>query len=355
MFKWNPFLFVFVLVLAMMSSAAVAADPPGEGRSFLAMGEVLAANTAEDKTDVVDTPFPGEATAEGEPPSESVQAVKAEEAAVPPTAEAFEGPPLTLHCIEGYSGGLITPMAYFSNAGPKGGTCGMPVVAYTFMNLGSDRLQALTVSAVLFERVELGYSLMNLDTKAWWDDYRLHTFNVRLNVLPEDSFDLPLPAVTAGVHFKYCSSIDRLNEDAGGLYSFVGVKYSSGVDYTLTGTKTLPKLAFGRPVILTGGLRLSKAAQLGLLGFGGDYEATFEGSIAVRPLDRLSLAYEYRGKKNPLGTIEGMVLGEDDWHAFSASYLVNENTTITGIWGNFGDFDTAQARCVWGIQVKWEL
>ncbi|MHC4985272.1 MAG: hypothetical protein ACYTFO_03860, partial [Planctomycetota bacterium] len=42
------------------------------------------------------------------------ETVAADEAAV------TKGPPLPLHCIEGYGGGAITPVAYLVNPGAEG-------------------------------------------------------------------------------------------------------------------------------------------------------------------------------------------------------------------------------------------
>ncbi len=275
--------------------------------------------------------------------------------------------PIPFLSIEGYSGGAITPMAYLCNPGAPGTTVSMPSVAYTFVSLGSKQLQTVAITQVFFNRLELGYAYNHLDlgtqhadiAKAGLDmgqgQVDLHHFNARFNILPENSFDLPLPALTAGVHFKYNDGIKGINRSLGGALSGLGYEKTNGVDYTLTASKMLPKLAYGRPVILTGGLRFSKASQIGYYGFGDECKLTFEGSVAYLPLDNIVLAYEFRGKNNPYDELDGLQGEEDNWHAFSASWIASDRLTVTGLYGNFGNIANADADCVLGIQLKYEF
>ena len=83
------------------------------------------------------------------------------------------------------------------------------------------------------------------------DDIYLHHFNIRGLILPENSFDLPLPAIVAGIHFKYNDTIKKLDKRLGGALKGLGLDKANGVDYTLTASKMFPTLAFGRPIILT--------------------------------------------------------------------------------------------------------
>ena len=278
-----------------------------------------------------------------------------------------EGPPLPFHCIEGYSGGPITPMAYICNQAPKGAILGKPTTSYTFLSLGSKRMHVFVITLPFLERFEFGYACNWFALGSFYDDVRkagldagrdhvqLHHFNLRCQILPENSFDLPLPAVTAGIHFKYNEGIKQINRKLGGALDGIGYDRHYGVDYTLTASKTLPKIAFGRPVIVTAGLRLSRASQLGLLGFGDECRATVEGSVIYLPIDRLALAYEFRRKENPYATLDNLVDKEDNWHCFSASYVLTNNLTLTGLYGRFGNIANASADCVLGVQVKYEF
>ena len=296
----------------------------------------------------------------------TVAAAGADEPAAEP-APAAEGPPLPFHSIEGVSGAPITPMAYLCNAGPEGTKIGKPTASYTFLNLGSKKLHMVSVTQTFLRRIELSYAWNCMDLGSLPDDIKkagldagrhhvcLHHFNARLLVLPENSFGLPLPALTVGAHFKYNEGIDTINRKLGGALTALGYDSHYGMDFTLTASKTLPKLAFGRPVILTAGMRNSRAAQIGYLGFGDECSTTVEGSVACLVLDNLAVAYEFRQKVNPYDELDGLIGRETHWHAVSASWVVSNNLTVTGVWGCLGNIANARANCAWGVQVKYEF
>jgi hypothetical protein len=302
------------------------------------------------------------------------KAPAADKAASQPAGEKKgerKGTPLPFHCIEGYSGGAITPMGYICNR-CECGACGgkdltPPSVSYSFMGISTKQLHTFAVTQGFLDRFEFGYAVNHLLLGSLVDDVRkagadpvredvyLHNFNLRAKVLAENSFDLPLPAVAAGVHFKYNHGIGVIDERLGGALSSIGMDKNNGVDYTLTATKMFPRLAFGRPLILTGGLRLSEAAQLGLMGFGHTYRASFEGSAVVLPTDWLVLGYEFRQKHNPYDKIAGLIGDEDNWQALSVSWIVNKHLTISALSGIIGNVANANADSTWGIQVKYEF
>ncbi len=132
----------------------------------------------------------------------------------------------------------------------------------------------------------------------------LHNFNVRFLLLKEDTplAGLPLPAVTAGVHFKYNDGINQINQNLCGALNTIGYRRDNGTDFTLTMTKKITT-GIGMPIFFTAGLRESEAAQIGFLGFGDAYHTTFEGNVAFMPSKHIVLAYEFRQKIDPYGTI----------------------------------------------------
>ncbi len=289
------------------------------------------------------------------------------EAEAPPAAPA-KAPPLPIHTIEGYGGAAITPVAYLVNPGAEGTVVGLPSASYTYVKLGSKDLHAVAVTQTFFRRIELGYAANRFGLGSLDNDIRkalgvdinrnevwLHHFNVRTLLIEENSFGLPLPAVTAGVHFKYNDTIKKIDRRLGGALQSIGFDKDNGVDYTLTATKMFPTLAFGRPVIITGGLRFSNAAQLGYLGFADEYTHTVEGSIIYLPLDNLAVLYEFRQKENPYDEIDGLIEEEDNWHSISAHWIVNEHMTLSGAWIYAGNIANGDADCGLAIQVKWEF
>jgi len=282
-----------------------------------------------------------------------------------------KGPPLPFHSIEGYGGGAITPMAYLVNPGPKDTIFGLPSAAFSEVIAGSKGLQSLSFTETIFRRIELGYAIERFGTGTLEDDIRrhtgvdihndavyLHNWNIRGNLLEENAFGLPfLPAITAGVHLKYNEDIGDINHRLNGALSHIGYNSSFGEDYTLTASKTIVDKTWtlGRPLILTGGLRNSAAAQLGFLGFGEQRHTTFEGSIAYMPTDWLLIAYEFREKEDPYKRIPGLVGAEDNWQGFDISWIINKHATLVAGYGIFGTVVNTQENDAFWIQFKYEF
>ncbi|MCX6340455.1 MAG: DUF3034 family protein [Candidatus Aureabacteria bacterium] len=299
--------------------------------------------------------------------------------ASPDTAEASvneappkpqKAPPLPFHTIEGYGGGSITPMAYLVNQGPEGTIFGLPSGAYSqvFMPNGKKDLEAWTFTETLFRRLELGYGLDRLGLGTLPQDISdatdvgigrhhvlLHNFNARALLLEENSFKLPVPALTFGTHFKYNDGIQQIDHALGGALKDIGLEKSNGVDFTLTSTKTFMLPVINRPLIVTAGMRGSSAAQIGFLGYGDKWRPSFEGNVAFLPTDWLLVAYELRQKKSPYSKIPGLIEEEDPWNAIDVSWIINSHMTLVGGWGAFGKVTNKRENGTWFLQLKYEI
>ncbi len=299
-----------------------------------------------------------------------------------PAPAPEKGPPLPFHTIEGYGGGAITPMAYLVNPGPDDTLFGKPAAAMSFVGLGSKNLDALTFTETLFGRVELGYGAdrLGLGTlpsairnftvgpaaptgiDVGHSDLWLHTWSIRGLVIKENDPVLKdllggfeVPAFTIGVHFKYNDSVADINTKLGGAPSSIGYTSATGEDYTFTATKTFGTGFFGKPLITTAGLRLSEASDLGFLGFGSNYNATFEGNVAILPWDKVLIAYEFRQKTDPYGEIPGLIGVENNWNAIDVGLILNSHSTLVAGWGHFGNLVNAEADSSWWLQLKYEF
>lgn len=252
----------------------------------------------------------------------------------------------------------------------KGDWFALPSAAFSNVMAGEKNLQAFTFTENLFGRIELGFGLDRLGLGTLPGDIQhatgvdiehndvwMENFNVRGLLLEENAFGTKwLPAITAGVHFKVNNDIADINNRLGGALSSIGYDRDWGIDYTLTASKTLvEKWTLNRPLIATGGLRLSEASNLGFLGFGDAYRATFEGSVAYLPTDWLLVAYEFRQKDNPYSQIPGLVGGEGAWNAIDASWIINKNATLVAGWGAFGNVVNGTENGAWWIQFKVEF
>jgi hypothetical protein len=297
-------------------------------------------------------------------------AVEKEAAATPPAENEGDGPPLPLHTIEGVGGALTVPMAYLVNPGPRGTVVGKPAVSGSFIVISNKSLMSFAVSETLFRRIELSYALNRFFLGSLPHAIRkvsggalhvsrsevyLHHFNIRGLVLEENSFNLPLPAVVIGAEFKVNGGIMGMDDSTNGALTGIGLEKRNGVDFTVTASKTFPKLLCGRPLILTFGVRNSKASNIGYTGFGDECQTTVEADVATLVTDRLAVGYEFRQKNNPYDTVPGIMGDEDDWHAIRAAYIVNEHLVIAAAWGYLGPVGNTFANCAYGIQLKYEF
>lgn len=266
-------------------------------------------------------------------------------------ATAEKAPPLPLHTIDGVGGVVITPIAYLVNPGPEGTIWGLPSASVTYVKANTKNVESAVITETLFGRLELGYAPSRFGVGNLVDDVKsvtgvtikdnvvLHNLNARFLAVKENSFDLPLPALTFEAQYKYNDGIDKIDKELGGALTNIGYKREDGVDFVLTATKAFPKV-FGRPLILSAGVRFSQAEQLGYLGFGDTYKATFEGNVVYLITDHIALATEFRGKAGQYNQIvagnKTLIGVEDDWWTVGAAYIINPHATVTVGYGNFG-------------------
>lgn len=284
------------------------------------------------------------------------------------TPAAFAAPPLPLHSIEGYGGILITGSAYLVNPSENDGMFGLPSMGATYINLGNGRhLEAYTLSETIGGRVELGYGFNRLDIGDLGADIitattldiredaiELHNFNARALLLKEGDFDQSwMPAVTLGLHYKYNDTIDDIDNRLLGTLDGLGIKDNDGVDVTLYASRLFTSLP--RPLMVNVGLRSTKAAQIGLLGFTGDRKTLFEANFGLLVLDNLVIGGEYRQKPDEYTPIPGLIEKEDDWWSAFITYVVNDNMTASIAYAHMGDVLNHEANNTYGFKFKFEL
>jgi len=273
-------------------------------------------------------------------------------------------PPLPLFNVEGQGGTLLVPMAYLINCESPGTTIGMPTGGYTFVRAGTKTIQEVHVSQTFYRRIEIGYTMNTVDLGDLPRDVRraggdigfqhvvLHNFNLRGIVIEEGKYN---PAVTAGATFKYNPDVQTIDRRLGGGVTALGFARSNSTDFTLTATKTVIEPLFKRPLMLTGGIRFSEAAQLGYLGFGDTYRMTGEGSVVYLITDWLGVAYEYRQKKNPYDTLGRLLGKEGAWQAVDVAFIVNPHITFAVGWLCTGNVANGRVDNGWGFQLKYEF
>ena len=291
-------------------------------------------------------------------------------AAPEPEPQPQKAPPLPLHTLEGVGGALAVPMAYMVNPGPEGTVIGMPSVSFTYLNTSKGKdLQTVAITETFWRRLELGYALTrfnmgnlphvitkNTGLSTSRDDIYLHHFNIRGLVIEENTFGPWCPSVVAGAQIKYNESIREISDDLMGAPEGLGFDKSNGVDYVLTLSKTIPPDTFGLPpIILTVGMRNSKAANLGLTGFGKNSAFTVEADIVVVLAKNFAVGYEFRQKNDPYHPLPGVFDKEENWHAIRAAWIINDRLTLAGGLAHLGNVGNTNVPLAWGLQLKYEF
>ncbi|NOZ21080.1 MAG: DUF3034 family protein [Planctomycetes bacterium] len=331
----------------------------------------------------------------GETPKADKSAVETKTVGDKKTKKRKKGPPLPLFQLEGMGGIGLNPTAYVINPEPidERGIFGLPAMGTTFVfhkNSGYD-LTAVHVSETLFKRLELSYSHWNFQLGGYPTrikgltqrlgvpggvDIRtrhigVDVFNTKLMFLDENAWGIPyIPAMSFGISAKWNQDIHKIDRRLGGYLQAQGYRHDKSVDFVWTATKTITKLDIGKknilpnPLLLTGGIRVSDGAQLGILGFTGRKQATFEGSIAYFLNDWIAIAAEYRGKPSTLRGDDdaaagepdlGLVANEDDWWDVAAAFVLSEDLTFSLAYAQLGDIGDVSANGAWYFQLKYEF
>ncbi|MBB4631655.1 DUF3034 family protein [Sphingosinicella soli] len=257
----------------------------------------------------------------------------------PAAAEGvFDGGKLLLtngvSTIEGTSGGGL---ATWATIGGRGTDAGIGLSAHaTVVELPDYGFQSHGVSVGLFNRVELSYARQNFDTRDVGTALGLgkgFTFNqdifaAKLRLAGDVVYGDPLmPQIAVGIEHK------RSADTA--VVRAVGAAEGSGTDFTLSATK----LFLSHSLLVNTTVRLTKANQNGLLGFGSaahdDHSLQFEGSVAYQLSRRAVIGAEYRTKPSNLA-----IAREDDWWDVFAAYAITNNIMITAAYVDLGSIAT---------------
>lgn len=240
--------------------------------------------------------------------------------------------------IEGAAGGGLTPWAVIAGNATKDGFGVQANV--TVAELKSYDFRSFGVAAGAFDRVELSYARQRFNTNeiggllGLGNDYAFDQdiYGVKLRLFGDLVYGPEmLPAVAIGAQYKK-------NLDAS-IVRAVGARHDEGVDYYVTASK----LFLSRSVLVNATARLTKANQLGLLGFGGDkddgYNVQLEGSVAYQLSRKFAVGGEYRSKPDKLS-----IAREDDWFDIFAAYAINRHMTATVAYTDLGSIATVKGQ-----------
>ncbi len=237
--------------------------------------------------------------------------------------------------IEGAGGGGLAPWALITGYGTRDAVGAS--VHGTAVRVTNFTLSTLGVAVGLYDRLELSYARQFFDTGAtgralglgggYQFSQDVYGAKLRLfgdGVLDQDSW---VPQVAAGVQYKV--------NNRGAVLHAIGARSDQGADFYVAATK----LFLAQSLLLNATMRLTRANQIGILGFGGDrnnaYRPEFEGSVAVLLSRNVAVGAEYRTKPNNLRFAQ-----ESDWYDAFVTWLPIKAISATLAYVNLGSIAT---------------
>jgi hypothetical protein len=215
--------------------------------------------------------------------------------------------------IEGAGGGGLAPWALVSGYGTENQIGGSAFV--TLVSLDDYRLRSAGAAVGLYDRVELSFAQHAFDTRdvgaalglGRGYTFKQNIFGAKVKLIGDAVYDQDrwLPQIALGVQHK--------RSDNGNVLAALGIAHDRGTDVYVTATK----LFIDQRLLASLGVRLTKANQIGILGFGGpngdSTKPQVEGSLAFLLRRDIALGIEGRSKRDFIG------LGESTaWDAFIA-------------------------------------
>ncbi len=241
--------------------------------------------------------------------------------------------------VEGGAGGGLATWAIIGGNATDAGVGGG--VFATRLDLPHYRFHAFGAKLGLFDRVELSFARQRFNTQAAGAALGLgagFTFgqdvlSAKVRVVGDAVYDQDrwIPQITLGVQHKIARK--------GAVIRAVGGRDDEGTDYLVSATKIL----LDKSLVVGGSLRLTKANQFGLLGFGGDrnrgYSLQAEASAGLLVSRKLLVGAEFRSKPDNLG----FAREDDAWDVFAA-YALHRNLTVTAAYADLGSIATLKGQ-----------
>lgn len=242
--------------------------------------------------------------------------------------------------VEGAGGGGLTPWALITGYGTRDSFGAN--AHYTYLRSQDYALASYGAAVGIADRIEFSLDKQELSGYlAPLDHLRVSQDIVGVKVklagdavYDQDSF---MPQIAAGAMFKRNNGIRGL----GAVTSTqqLGAKRESGIDYYVSATKLL----LDQSLLLSGTLRVTKANQMGLLGFGGDLDDRYrlmpEASVAYMLNRRWVAGLEYRMKPHNLSTDP-----EKDYVDAFVAFFPNKCISVTLAYVTLGDITVFNSR-----------
>lgn len=250
--------------------------------------------------------------------------------------------------LEGQAGGGITPWAVMAGYGSSGEWSA--TAFYSHVTVDDYDLDAYGVAASFDDRIELSLARHELDLGTLGPLVGRPGGTLEQDVLglkyrlAGDLIYTQTPQVVFGLQFKKHSDAT--------LPRAVGARRDSDVEAYVSVARLWLAGLFDRNVFANGTVRLSRANQLGLLGYGGDrgdgHEVLLEAAAGVFLSRQFALGVEYRMQPDNLTAAP-----QDDWYSAFVGWFPNKRLSLIAAWASLGDVATLTDQS--GLYLSLEL
>ncbi len=234
--------------------------------------------------------------------------------------------------IEGAGGGGLTPWAFIGGYGTRDQVGASAY--YTNVVISDYHLESTGALIGVYDRVEFSFARLTFDTQkigallGLGEDYKIkqYVYGLKVKIFGDGVLDQSswVPQVAIGAQYK--------KNQEGDVVRSVGADDDAGIDYYVSATK----IFLAQSLLVNTTLRRTKANQLGILGFGGDQEAShtfqFEGSLGYLLNRQLAVGVEHRLKPDNLKVAE-----EKDWSDIFIAWAPTKNLSLTAAYTVLGN------------------
>ncbi|MBV8658126.1 MAG: DUF3034 family protein [Burkholderiales bacterium] len=232
--------------------------------------------------------------------------------------------------IEGAAGGGLVPWALIAGYDTRDEVRGDAF--YTHASTQKFRLDAAGVAIGIHDRVELSYAQdhFNLGGVVPGQTLTQDVFGAKWRVYGDALIDQDrlLPQIAIGALYK---RDHRFN----GIPKALGAQHGSDIEPYLAATKIWIDGPLGHVFLLDGTLRITRANQFGLLGFGGAQGSSrctcFETSAAWFANDALAFGAEWRQKPNTLPGVTESAASDG-----FVAWIPNRHVALVAAWLDLG-------------------
>lgn len=237
--------------------------------------------------------------------------------------------------VEGAGGGGLAPWALITGYGSTDSWGANGHV--TQLTTQDYALRTAGVAIGLADRLELSLATQEFrGSRAPLNDLRIRQdiAGLKLRVFGDAVYDQDnaLPQVALGVMAKRNRGVGGLGALGVTNVTQLGAKSENGIDVYVAATKLLLE----HSLLLNGTVRLTRANQMGLLGFGGElgnrYRPVAELSAAYLVNRRVAAGLEYRQKPRNLAADR-----EKDYVDAFVAWFPNKNLSVTAAYAVLGD------------------